>query len=192
MFNDIEKNDSLDIHSKGEYPSNMLSNFYPHTFVYDGIKCASIEGILQSLTHNNIEKQLNLCKLYGYNAKQKSNKDWKEKHKLHWLGKEYDRFSDDYSELIKNIYISLAECSQDFRKALLSTDNKKLTHSIGNSNPKETILTESYFCYILMNIRNDLNNNKIIYKDITDIKLKDEAVLLKEYKDSVTNQYSLF
>ena len=34
----------IDVYSKGEYPADALSNFYPHAFVIDGIQCASMEG----------------------------------------------------------------------------------------------------------------------------------------------------
>lgn len=40
---------AIDIHSKGKWPSNVLSNFYPHRFKFDGVWCRSMEGFLQSL-----------------------------------------------------------------------------------------------------------------------------------------------
>lgn len=43
----------MDIGSGNTYPSNALSNFAPHSFVIDGVKCASMEGFLQSLKTNN-------------------------------------------------------------------------------------------------------------------------------------------
>ncbi len=39
----------IDIHSKGAYPSDALSNFAAYEFMVDGIPCASMEGFLQSL-----------------------------------------------------------------------------------------------------------------------------------------------
>lgn len=61
--------DIIDIHSKGEYPANQLSNFYPHSFVLDGIYCQSMEGFLQSLKYKNVEKQRKICLLIGKEAK---------------------------------------------------------------------------------------------------------------------------
>ncbi len=34
----------MDIGSGKEYPSNALSNFSPHPFVFDGVECNSMEG----------------------------------------------------------------------------------------------------------------------------------------------------
>lgn len=38
----------MDIRSGKDYPSSALSNFAPHPFEIDGVKCASMEGFLQS------------------------------------------------------------------------------------------------------------------------------------------------
>jgi len=35
----------MDIYSKAPYPSRALSNFYPHRFTFDGVECASMEGL---------------------------------------------------------------------------------------------------------------------------------------------------
>ena len=47
----------MDIHSKGKYPANALSNFAPHLFILDGVECCSMEGFLQSLKFKNPEVQ---------------------------------------------------------------------------------------------------------------------------------------
>jgi hypothetical protein len=39
----------MHIRSGGGYPSSALSDFAPHRFVLDGVECASMEGLLQSL-----------------------------------------------------------------------------------------------------------------------------------------------
>ena len=49
-----------------------------------------------------------------------------------------------YEELFKNV---------KFKNALLSTKGSKLTHSIGRTNPKETVLTRSEFCGRLTKLR---------------------------------------
>ena len=38
---------TLDIRSKGLYPSNVLSNMYSNGFLFDGMECGSMEGFLQ-------------------------------------------------------------------------------------------------------------------------------------------------
>ena len=47
----------MDIGSGTGYPSSALSNFAPHSFVFDGIECASMEGFLQSLKFQDPEMQ---------------------------------------------------------------------------------------------------------------------------------------
>ena len=39
---------SIDIKAKAPFPAGALSNFAPHAFTFDGIACASMEGLLQS------------------------------------------------------------------------------------------------------------------------------------------------
>ena len=47
----------MDIGSGTGYPSAALSNFAPHSFVIDGVECASMEGFLQSLKFQDPEMQ---------------------------------------------------------------------------------------------------------------------------------------
>ena len=61
----------MDIGSKCGYPASSLSNFAPHPFEIDGVKCNSMEGFLQSLKFNSIEMQEYVCTLVGYTAKKK-------------------------------------------------------------------------------------------------------------------------
>ena len=61
----------MDIGSKNGYPSGALSNFAPHPFEIDGIKCNSMEGFLQSLKFSNPEMQEYVCTLVGMAAKRK-------------------------------------------------------------------------------------------------------------------------
>jgi hypothetical protein len=55
----------MDIGSGTGFPSAALSNFTPHPFVFDGIECNSMEGLLQSFKFSNPEMQKEVCKLVG-------------------------------------------------------------------------------------------------------------------------------
>lgn len=147
----------MDIRSGCGYPGSALSNFAPHPFVFDGIQCSSMEGFLQSLKFENPHVQKEVCKLAGLAAKNRGRartKAWQRVQKLWWQGVEYDRHSEDYRQLITRAYITLLQQSESFRNALKATGNSPLTHSIGRTNPSETILTRSEFCAQLINIRN--------------------------------------
>ena len=150
----------MDIKSKNGYPQSALSNFAPHPFVLDGIEAASMEGWLQSLKHKNPEMQKYICSLVGYAAKRSSrNKNWQRNQTLYWKGVEYDRQSKEYQELLDRAYDALAG-NDGFRRALLASGDAVLTHSIGRTNPKETILTQSEFCGRLMRLRERIRSGK--------------------------------
>lgn len=143
----------IDIHSKGRWPSNEISNFYPHDFMLDGIKCKSMEGFLQSLKISDLEMQIEVCALSGKEAKMRSSNDWKTNEILYWNGIEYNRKSKDFRSLIERAYVEMYKQNESFRKALTATKDKRLLHSIGNPKQDETILTDWEFCEILTNLR---------------------------------------
>lgn len=142
--------DIIDIHSKGEYPADVLSNFYPNSFVFDGVKCASMEGFLQSLKYRNVEKQKVVCGMIGKDAKAAGNKKqlWKFTGNLYWKGKRYKRKSTTFDELRFNAYKALLD-NDIFRGALDSVNGRELKHSIGKHNKRTTILTEEEFIGVL-------------------------------------------
>ena len=144
----------IDIYSKGEYPANVLSNFYPNEFVFDGMKCGSMEGFLQSLKYVCPKKQRAVCALSGKEAKEAgANKFlWKLLHEAFWQGKRYGRLSPEYRALVLRAYRAMYAQNKDVRKALAASRGKKLCHSIGSHNPKKTILTEREFICCLYNI----------------------------------------
>ena len=70
----------IDIHSKGEYPANVLSNFHPNEFMMDGIRCRSMESFFQSLKYKNVRRQAEVCMLEGKRAKKNAQvKKWYKK-----------------------------------------------------------------------------------------------------------------
>jgi predicted NAD-dependent protein-ADP-ribosyltransferase YbiA (DUF1768 family) len=141
----------MDIKSGKGYPESSLSNFAPHPFEIDGVKCNSMEGFLQSLKFKNPDMQVEVCKLVGFDAKKKGkNKKWDRT--LWWRGKEVDRFSKEYQLLLDKAYNALGK-NNKFRKALLATGDATLTHSIGKRKEQDTILTRNEFCGRLLTLR---------------------------------------
>lgn len=139
----------MNIGSTGSYPANKLSNFTAFSFVFDGVECASMEGLLQSFKFENIIAQSITCGLVGYGAKKKGrgrNKEWKSNQTLHWNGVKYIRKSKEYQLLLDRAYDCLYVQNEGFRIALKSAGKSMFTHSIGSSNRKETVLTENEFC----------------------------------------------
>ena len=155
--------DFIDIHSKGKYSPDddtkkiaiELSNFTAHAFTFDGVECASMEGFLQSLKYLCPKKQREVCLLTGKVAKEAGDgkKRWKITRNIYWCGKRYDRLSPEFRELIFRAYSAMYEQNEAFRTALAETRGKTLCHSIGEPNPKKTILTEREFICMLNRLR---------------------------------------
>lgn len=142
--------DVADIYSKGLWDEVYLSNFCETDFVFDDVQIKSLEGFLQSLKTSDEEKQKSICLLVGNDAKTIGSflVDFDGTH-LHWKGKTIDRFSEEYHTLLRRVYLARFEHDANFRQALEYTKNKKLIHTVGKSDPKETILTEAEFIYLL-------------------------------------------
>ena len=150
----------MDISANNKWPSLALSNFAPHPFIFDGVECNSMEGLLQSFKFDKPHIQIEVCKLVGRKAKfrgKKRNKAWKRVQKIWWKGQEFDRHGKEYQDLLDRAFNALAQ-NIGFRKALLATGKSPLTHSIGKSRKPETVITEREFCSRLKKIRSKLQN----------------------------------
>jgi hypothetical protein len=148
----------MDIGSKSGYPSSALSNFAPRAFMFDGVKVASLEGILQSLKFDKIPVQIDVCTLIGLKAKfrgKSRNKAWKSRQTLWWKGLAIDRHGSEYQHLLDMIYQAAYDQSDSFRRALAATQKAVLTHSIGHNKESDTILTEREFCSRLTKLRDN-------------------------------------
>jgi hypothetical protein len=143
----------MDIGSGNGYPASALSNFAPHPFILDEVQINSAEGFLQSLKFKSPEMQAEVCTLVGYAAKKRGrNKNWQQTQTLYWKGKEIKRESQEYQDLLDKAYTCLFK-NEKFKKALQASKGSVLTHSIGKSNAKETVLTRSEFCSRLTKLR---------------------------------------
>lgn len=147
----------IDIHSKGEYPSCALSNFYEHPFVIDSVRCSSMEGFLQSLKFRSINKQKKVCLLSGKEAKNSARHTlaqlrWRITQTLYWQGVVYRRNSEEYKQLLDRAYDGISK-NTAFITALKASANAELMHTIGSNDPKKTVLTEEEFVSQLKRIR---------------------------------------
>lgn len=157
----------MDVGSGSKYPAGALSNFSPHPFEIDGVKCNSMEGFLQSLKFKSAEMQVEVCKLVGFAAKRKgSKKNWRRMQILWWRGKEMSRISVEYQELLDRAYEAMYKNTK-FKKALEASKGATLTHSIGKSKETETVLTTREFCSRLTKLRDfgtlkEIKNKKLL------------------------------
>lgn len=159
----------MDIGSKHGYPAGALSNFTPHPFKIDGVYCASMEGFLQSLKFENKGVQEEVCRLVGFAAKKRGScrtKAWQRAQSLWWRGVKLDRHGEKYQELLDRAYLAMYSQSGSFRRALVASGKAVLRHSIGRTNPRETILTVSEFCGRLMRLRDRTGENTMAAVDV--------------------------
>jgi predicted NAD-dependent protein-ADP-ribosyltransferase YbiA (DUF1768 family) len=146
----------MDIGSGKGFPASSLSNFSPHPFILDGVKCNSMEGFLQSLKFQNPEMQKEVCKMVGLQAKFKGKKKkWWVTQTLFWQDVEINRHSVEYQTLLDRAFDALSK-NTSFRSALLASGDSSLTHSIGKNDPSHTVLTQKEFCVRLTQIRERL------------------------------------
>jgi predicted NAD-dependent protein-ADP-ribosyltransferase YbiA (DUF1768 family) len=145
---------TFDIRSKAPFPAGALSNFAQHKFTIDGITCASMEGFLQSLKIKDVVKQQRVCALVGEMAQKAGRRyDWATSGTLWWRGAPIDRLSDEYQALINRAYEALFTQSDMFRAALAATGGRRIAHTIGKSDPCDTILTTEEYCTRLEQLR---------------------------------------
>ena len=158
----------LDIHSKGEYPADALSNFFGYDFVFDETQCASMEGFLQSLKVSDRDLQIKICSLKGKAAKEAGLEyDWRESQILYWREREYHRHSCEYQELITRAYDAMFKNS-DYQKGLADSRVYELDHSIGLNNPNETILTTNEFLGQIKRLQLRLSTNAMSARACSD------------------------
>ncbi len=179
---------TLDIRSNGMYPSGVLSNLCSNAFRFEGILCNSMEGFLQSLKHQDPNKQRQICQLKGGNARKRSVSSWQTDQIVWWREQAIDRQSQDYQRLLHRAYQALFDQNERFRAALMATRGITLTHTTGETDPFKTILTASELCQILMEIRDNydkrdkqLTRKKRIFRD-SDGQLYELVTLPKDYQ----------
>lgn len=153
----FDPNKVVDIYSHGNFCAYRLSNFSKTDFIFEDINVKSMEGFLQSLKTPNEEEQIYICSLEGKEAKKAglAVAGFDGEH-LYWKGKMIDRFSEEYHTLVRRAYRARFEQDNLFRVALERSKDKELLHTIGNNDPKETILTVDEFIGFLRELQAEL------------------------------------
>jgi predicted NAD-dependent protein-ADP-ribosyltransferase YbiA (DUF1768 family) len=145
----------VDIKADAPYPAGDLSNFAAHAFVFRGVSCASMEGLLQSVKFKNAAEQIIICGLTGKEAKEKGQtaNHWQDTQTLWWKEIPMARDSMGYQDFLTEAFNSLYTQNATARAALLETKDRALTHSIGITDPRQTVLTTGEFIDRLVQLR---------------------------------------
>ena len=134
---------------KGPF-SKVLSNLFPYEFVFDGKHLSSIETFFQGIKIKDKDTQEYIFKYSGLdsnNIKVASDFNWKESGIVHWQGKAIKRNSEEYDNLVDELYISAIQ--NPLYRNVLKNANKPIIHSIGETNKEETVFTRYEFEYML-------------------------------------------
>lgn len=193
-----------DICYKFNYPYNVLCNFTATQFKHQGVKIQSMEGFLQSLKVKDTKTQEKICTLPGFMAKKVGNylkhSGKFDRVTVYWQGKQYDRNSEEFKQVIRGAYDSKYAQDKTFRTVLNSSRGQRLTHTIGKNDPVETILTENEFIDHLDGLRNNKpsfkNRVKSFFQGVRDILFprkttKTISEKLTEYKATFVNDIYL-
>ena len=140
----------LDIKSSKRGIAGRLSNFTERQFVFDGVLCRSIEGVLQSFKFPTVEEQRIVCYLYKGQAKRVGElRDWRSDQLLYWQGTTYRRDGDEYQDLLRRLYRAVYDQDERFRRDIRRSRKFRLEHSIGKDDPRETVLTREELLRLL-------------------------------------------
>lgn len=154
---------TMDVDSRKDTAAGACSNFTERLFSFDGVKCNSLEGVLQGLKFENPETQAFCCTLSGWKAKKFGmSENWQESQTLWWKGLPMLRDSDDYQTFLDKLYHCLYSTNKAAQFALLATGDAKLTHNVGNTDLTKTVLTRDEFCSRLINERSNLRAKQFL------------------------------
>lgn len=146
----------IDIHSRSADPvAARLSNFELRPFVLDDVRCASVEGWIQSLKFPDLLVQAVVAGLHGYTAFKKGQEGnrWKLCQVLWWRGKDYGRDDPSYQALLTRAYDAQFDQNPGVAEDLLKTVGRQLRHTMGKHNSHDTTLTESEYIRQLERLR---------------------------------------
>ncbi len=144
----------MEIYSRGAYPAGALSNFAPHAFRFRGLPVSCMEGLLQGLKFADPTEQARVLMLDGPKAKKAgAQQDWVSEQTLYWQGSAIDRHGREYQTLLDEAFAALFEQNVRARRALLSSGDAVLEHTVGKTDASDTILTRSELCERLTHLR---------------------------------------
>lgn len=142
---DCEKWINVGYKKSGPY-AKTFSNLFHYEFEFRGKKLNSIESFFQGIKFKNIEMQNLVFSYHSLNSnyvKVCSGYDWKETGIVYWQGKEIDRYSSEYDDLVDELYISAIQ--NPLYRNLLKNCNREIIHTMGAKEKSETVFTRYEF-----------------------------------------------
>ena len=131
--------------NSGAY-AKILSNLFPYEFIFRNKTLHSIESFFQGIKFPDINMQnivLTYSGLDSNHVKACSNYDWKKTGIVYWQGKEIDRFSKEYDNLVEELYASAIQ--NPLYRSALKNCTKEIIHTIGTKEKTKTVFTRYEF-----------------------------------------------
>lgn len=125
----------------------ILSNLFPYTFYFKGVKLHSVESFFQGIKFKNKKSQKLVFKLSGLdsnNIKAAQDYSWKENQIIYFMGKPFKRTEKEYEDLVDELYVSLLQ-NPLFVNALKNVKDRYILHAIGETRTEETVFTRYEF-----------------------------------------------
>lgn len=135
------------------WPAGALTPQAPHSFVLDGVRCASMESLLQAMRWRSVPQQERVCAMPAATARSATiaAPDWRLTGILYWQGTCFRRGSHAHQRLMRRAWDALSSTPQ-FAGALEATGNAALDSPISDD-PEQTLLTRTEFVEALMACR---------------------------------------
>ena len=142
---DCEKWINVGYKHKGPY-AKVLSNLFPYESEFRGKILKSIESFFQGIKFKDINMQnlvFNYSGLDSNYVKVCSGYDWNKTGILYFQGKEINRYSKEYEDLVDELYIFAIQ--NPLYRNILKVTTRDIIHTMGGESKKETVFTRYEF-----------------------------------------------
>ena len=148
---------TINIAPGADYPGNMLDVYTAYLFTFrEGFLVNSLAGFLESLKYRNNDDQKKMMQVVDA-GKIKGIKRIPEI--VFWKGESIERNSQEYQQLLDEVFKSLFTQSAAAKQALIDTKDEALSCRYENDKSK-TLLTRDEFITRLLNLREQLNSKQ--------------------------------
>ena len=142
---DCEKWINVGYKHSGPY-AKVLSNLFPYEFEFREKKLKCIEAFFQGIKFKDITMQNMVFEYTALNSnyvKVCSGYDWKETGIVYWQGEEINRYSEEFDDLVDEMYISAIQ--NPLYRNVLKDCERNIIHTMGGKEKSDTVFTRYEF-----------------------------------------------
>lgn len=142
---DCEKWINVGYKHSGPY-AKVLSNLFPYEIEFRGKKLKCIEAFFQGIKFKDITMQNMVFEYTALNSnyvKVCSGYDWKETGIVYWQGEEINRYSEEFDDLVDEMYISAIQ--NPLYRNVLKDCERNIIHTMGGKEKSDTVFTRYEF-----------------------------------------------